>query len=95
MRVRVVFEMSNNLRRIVEAGIRNRQPDFDQKRIRLEVLRLMIGDKLARVISESVLLVKVVALVISIFFFLQLNAPANPTAFEQSEEKNRLGRGPN
>jgi len=44
----MAFEMSDNLRRIVEAGVRHRHPDFDQKKIRLEVLRLMIGDKLYR-----------------------------------------------
>jgi hypothetical protein len=46
IRARMAFEMSDNLRRIVEAGVRNRHPDFDQKKIQLEVLRLMIGDKL-------------------------------------------------
>jgi len=48
VRARIAFELSDNLRRIVEAGIRNRHPDFDQKKIKLEVLRLMIGDKLYR-----------------------------------------------
>jgi len=48
VRTRMAFELSDNLRRIVEAGIRNRHPDFDQKKIKLEVLRLMIGDKLYR-----------------------------------------------
>ena len=53
MRARMAFEMSENLRRTVEAGVRNRHPDFDQKKIRMEVLRLMIGDKLARVIASE------------------------------------------
>ena len=48
VRARMAFEMSNNLRRIVEAGVRNRHPDFDEKKIELEVLRLMVGDKLYR-----------------------------------------------
>jgi len=48
VRARMVFEMSDGLRRIVEAGVRNRHPDFDQKKIKLEVLRLMIGEKLYR-----------------------------------------------
>jgi hypothetical protein len=48
VRVKMAFEMSDNLRHIVEAGIRNRHPNFDQKKIRLQVLRLMIGDKLYR-----------------------------------------------
>jgi hypothetical protein len=46
VRTRMAFEMSDNLRRIVEAGVRNRHPDLDEKKIKLEVLRLMIGDKL-------------------------------------------------
>jgi len=48
VRARMAFEMSDSLRRIVEAGIRNRHPDFDQKKIGLEVLRLMIGEELYR-----------------------------------------------
>jgi hypothetical protein len=44
----MAFEMSDSLRSIVEAGVRNRNPDFNEKKIRLEVLRLMIGDKLYR-----------------------------------------------
>ena len=48
VRARMAIEMSDNLRRIVEAGVRYRHPDFDQKKIELEVLRLMIGDKLYR-----------------------------------------------
>lgn len=48
VRARMAFEMSNGLRRIVEAGVRHRHPDFDQKKVKLEVLRLMIGDKLYR-----------------------------------------------
>ena len=47
-RARMAIEMSDGLRRIVEAGVRYRHPDFDQKKIKLEVLRLMIGDKLYR-----------------------------------------------
>jgi hypothetical protein len=48
VRAMMAFEMSDNLRRIVEAGVRNRHPDFNENKIRLEVLRLMIGDKLYR-----------------------------------------------
>ena len=53
VRARMAFEMSDSLRRIVEAGVRNRHPDFDQRKIGLEVIRLMIGDKLARVIASE------------------------------------------
>ena len=48
VRARMAFEMSDNLRRNVEAGVRRRHPDFDEKRIQLEVLRFMVGDKLHR-----------------------------------------------
>ncbi|MEJ2702146.1 MAG: hypothetical protein P8Z79_06850 [Sedimentisphaerales bacterium] len=46
VRAMMAIEMSDNLRDIVEAGVRDRHPDFDQKKIDLEVLRLMIGDEL-------------------------------------------------
>jgi hypothetical protein len=46
VRASMAFEMSDSLQRIVEAGVRRRHPDFDEKKIRLEVLRLMIGDRL-------------------------------------------------
>jgi len=48
VRARMAFELSDNLRALVEAGVRHRHPDFDEKKIKLEVLRLMIGDKLYR-----------------------------------------------
>ena len=53
VRARMAFEMSDNLRRIVEAGVRHRHPDFDEKKIKLEVLRLMVGDKLYRQILKG------------------------------------------
>ncbi|MFZ2148876.1 MAG: hypothetical protein WAV28_16810 [Sedimentisphaerales bacterium] len=52
-RLEMAFEMSDNLRQIVEDGVRNRHPDFDEKKVRLEVLRLMIGDKLYRQILNE------------------------------------------
>jgi len=45
-RAQMAFELSDNLRRIVEAGVKYRHPDWNQKKIKLKVLRLMIGDKL-------------------------------------------------
>jgi hypothetical protein len=50
---RMAFEMSDNLRRIVEAGVRHRHPEFDQEEIQLEVLRLMIGDKLYKQMQKE------------------------------------------
>jgi hypothetical protein len=48
VRAGMALEMSDGLRRIVEAGIRHRHPDFDEKKVEMEVLRLMVGDKLYR-----------------------------------------------
>lgn len=46
VRAKIAFEMSDGLRRIVEAGVRHRHPDLREREIEMEVLRLMIGDKL-------------------------------------------------
>lgn len=48
VRVKMAFEMSNNLRSIVEAGTRLRHPDYNEQQIQKEVIRLMIGDTLFR-----------------------------------------------
>lgn len=53
-RARMTFELSDNLRDLVEAGIRHRHPDFDEKKIIREVLRLMIGNKLYKQISKEI-----------------------------------------
>ena len=42
-RAQMSFELSDNLRDLVEAGIRLRHPEFDQKKVKSEVLRLMIS----------------------------------------------------
>ena len=47
-RIKMAFEMSNNLRQIVEDGVRNRHPDWDEETIRHRVLYLMIGKSLYR-----------------------------------------------
>ena len=52
-RARMAFELSDNLRDRVEAGIRHRHPDFSEKEVKLEVLRLMIGDKLYKQILKE------------------------------------------
>lgn len=48
VRAGMAIEMSGNLRRIVGAGVRHRHPEFDEKKVEREVLRLMIGDKFYR-----------------------------------------------
>jgi hypothetical protein len=45
-RARMAFEMSDNLRSIVESGVRCRHPDYSEQKIQKEVLRLMIGEAL-------------------------------------------------
>ena len=47
-RAEMTFELSNNLRSIVEAGVILRHPDFDKQQVGQEVLRLMIGETLFR-----------------------------------------------
>ena len=53
VRAGMALEMSDGLRRIVEAGVRHRHPDFDEMKVEREVLRLMIGDKLYRQMLEE------------------------------------------
>jgi hypothetical protein len=54
LRAAMAFELSEDLRDRVEAGVRYRHPDFDEERIRREVLRLMVGDKLYKQMSREV-----------------------------------------
>ena len=54
VRAKMAIEMSDSLRRIVEAGVRHRSPDFNEKKVRLEVLRLMVGDKLYRQLLKDI-----------------------------------------
>jgi hypothetical protein len=47
-RLAMMFELSDNLRSLVEAGVRHRHPDWNDRTIEREVIRLMIGDDLFR-----------------------------------------------
>jgi hypothetical protein len=47
-RAAMMFELGDNLRSIVEAGVRLRHADWDSRSVEREVLRLMIGDDLFR-----------------------------------------------
>ena len=47
-RAEMTFQLSNNLRRVVEAGVRKRHPDYDEQTVKKVVLRLMIGERLFR-----------------------------------------------
>ncbi len=53
VRLKMAFEMSDNLRSIVESGVRGRNPHYDEQKIKQEVLRLMIGERLFREIFEE------------------------------------------
>jgi hypothetical protein len=45
-RAEIVFQLSDNLRRTVEAGVRQRHPDWDDQAVKRCVLRLTIGERL-------------------------------------------------
>jgi hypothetical protein len=45
-RLKMAFELSDNLRSIVEAGVRLRHPEYDEQQINRQVIRLIIGEAL-------------------------------------------------
>ena len=47
-RAAMTFELSDNLRSLVRAGVRHRHPDWKDRTVEREVIRLMIGDDLFR-----------------------------------------------
>lgn len=49
-RVRVAFEMSEDVRRMTLEGIRERHPEYDDDRARRALFRLLLGDDLVRAI---------------------------------------------
>ncbi len=53
-RVKMAFELSDNLRSIVEAGVRLRHGDYDEQKIKQQVLRLMIGETLFKQIHPDI-----------------------------------------
>ena len=52
-RARMTFQLSNNMRSTVEAGVRYRHPEYDERQVKREVVRLMIGDKLYRLVLSE------------------------------------------
>ncbi len=42
----ICFELSDNLRQIVEDGIRFRHPEYNHKMVKREMFRLMLGETL-------------------------------------------------
>jgi len=53
-RLKTAFELSDNIRNIVEAGVRSRNPSYDEQQIKQEVLRLMVGDALFKQIYPDI-----------------------------------------
>ncbi len=47
-RLAMMFELSDNLRQIVKDGVRHHHPDWDDRTVEREVIRLMVGDDLFR-----------------------------------------------
>jgi len=45
-RAEMTFELSDNIRRLTEAGVRSRHPEYDDKTVGMAVTKLMIGDLL-------------------------------------------------
>ena len=45
-RAAMTFELSDNLRQIVKDGVRHHHPDWDETRVRHEVLRIVLGNLL-------------------------------------------------
>ncbi len=45
-RAAMTFELSDNLRQLVRDGVRYRHPDWDETRVRREVFRIVLGDRL-------------------------------------------------
>ena len=52
-RLRAAVEMSEFLRTEVESGIRARHPDWDDRDVRGEMLRLFYGEKLAEAVMAA------------------------------------------
>jgi hypothetical protein len=53
-RLAAAFELTDQLRMTVTAGVRARHPDYDDERVRLAVLKLAIGDELFRHVLPGV-----------------------------------------
>ncbi|HIJ70749.1 MAG TPA: hypothetical protein HPP87_05215 [Planctomycetes bacterium] len=45
-RAEMTFELNDNVRAAVEAGVRSRHPEYDDKMVVMAVTKLMIGDSL-------------------------------------------------
>jgi len=53
-RVKMAFELSDNLRSIVEAGVRFRHGDYNEQEIKQQVIRLMLGETLFKQVYPDI-----------------------------------------
>jgi hypothetical protein len=53
-RLQLTFEMTADLRRRLAEGVRQRHPDYSDDRVRLAVIRLVLGDDLFRTVYPGV-----------------------------------------
>jgi hypothetical protein len=53
-RLQMAFEMSDDLRRIVECGVRSRHPEYDDEQVRLACNRIWLGPELFREVQPGV-----------------------------------------
>jgi hypothetical protein len=47
-RAEMTFQLSDNLRQIIEDGVRFRNPEYSDNQVRQEILRITLGDELYR-----------------------------------------------
>jgi hypothetical protein len=52
-RAEMTFQLSDNLRQIIEDGVRLRHPEYSDSQVRQEVLRITLGDELYRKAYEN------------------------------------------
>ena len=52
-RAEMTFQLSDNLRQITESGIRLRHPEYNDREVWQEVVRITLGDELYRKIVEE------------------------------------------
>ena len=50
----MTFQLSDNLRKTVEAGVRHRHPDYDEETVKRAVLLLTLGQSLFREVFGDV-----------------------------------------
>ncbi len=53
-RLEMACRMTDSLRQVVEAGIRRRHPDYDERQVRLALIRINLGDALFREVYPGV-----------------------------------------